>query len=457
MHTSTHLFKTNIMLSDEWNLILGKLSTDGNELINLVANGQYCEIIAKYPQFYESSPLESLPSGKDTDMLALGVAGLNSFCQLGWTGPKLESNVDLQTKPYLDELTCDGEVAYALTPGPLLLLRAKQLFRMAQCKSAKWWLLRSLFIHQRLLENPSATLYAEMLVILDEFTPEQDQELLVRWFVEKGLILSFHHHDRDGAACFQQAADASGLQWQFSGAMGKRTRFQQNSVAQLIVQAKSSTEEPATDGVDDLNVKLSDDVLYDSIKFDDESNKSNLKPLDQSILLALCMHVKKTSPVDGLTVEKMASFVNRVLENANNWMIHTQSLLLRSRFESNKARTVERSALQLQALVDQYALTDSTVQERMLYFYSLMLPAKWEMEVINFECAAGIPMAIEFHFNQCLDFQGAFCSLSRIVRKSCCYINCGFIVRRKLASLQPNPCVVSKLRNILFPRETNSR
>lgn len=70
----------------------------------------------------------------------------------------------------------------------------------------------------------------------------------------------------------------------------------------------------------------------------------------------------------------------RVLENPNNWMVHTMALLLRSRLEGGKSRTVERAALQLQALVDQFPLTDSPVSERMHHFFSIMLPPKWELE-----------------------------------------------------------------------------
>jgi hypothetical protein len=86
--------------------------------------------------------------------------------------------------------------------------------------------------------------------------------------------------------------------------------------------------------------------------------------------------------VDGLTTEEMFPFVSRVLENANNWMVHTTALLLRSRLESSKSRTVERSALQLQALVDQFDLKDEgSIEERLEWFYSLLVPAKWHMEV----------------------------------------------------------------------------
>jgi len=446
------------MLSDEWNLILGK--SGENELIAMVANGEYGRVMSKYPQFYSTEPFEPFESGESLDLLAVGVAGLNSFCQLGWTGPKpdvdLVNLVDLATRPWIDELTQDGEAAYRMTPGPRLLLCAKRVFAASECKSAKWWLLRACFLHQRLLENPSASLYADMLNLMDEIVlptsdahPQLVQELQVRLNVEKGLILSFHHQDKDGALLFKQAAEQSGLQWQFSGALGKRTRFQQNSIAQLVVEAKSATPASETKGQPErLDVKHGDDLLFEAIKFDDESNKTNLKPLDQTILLALCMHVKKTSPVDGLTTEEMASFVNRVLENPNNWMIHTQALLLRSRFESVKARTVERSALQLQALVDQFNLTESTVQERMLYFYSLMLPAKWEMEVCTqLASSSSITLAIECPFQSASRPKERFAPFRDLPRDAAAKAKRWHHSTSQTCLVQPNPCDVSKLHH----------
>ena len=38
-------------------------------------------------------------------------------------------------------------------------------------------------------------------------------------------------------------------------------------------------------------------------------------------------------------MEEMAAFVNRALENPNNWMVHSTALLLRSRLEKEKFRT----------------------------------------------------------------------------------------------------------------------
>ncbi|KAF9458469.1 hypothetical protein BDZ94DRAFT_1270529 [Collybia nuda] len=76
----------------------------------------------------------------------------------------------------------------------------------------------------------------------------------------------------------------------------------------------------------------------------------------------------------------MSPYVSRVISHPRNWSVHTMALLLRSRLESSRTRTVERSTLQLQALIDQMPTSDSTLTERLLYFHSIPMPSKWEME-----------------------------------------------------------------------------
>lgn len=56
------------------------------------------------------------------------------------------------------------------------------------------------------------------------------------------------------------------------------------------------------------------------------------------------------------------------------------ALLLRSRLEATRTRTVERAVLQLQALVDQMPTADSALSERLLYVYDIPLPSKWLLE-----------------------------------------------------------------------------
>lgn len=120
---------------------------------------------------------------------------------------------------------------------------------------------------------------------------------------------------------------------------------------------------------------------------------SDLHPVDQAIILALCLDVSNSNPVDGLTNEEMLPYIERVLALATNWMIHSTSLLERSWLEFERRKTMDRAMLQIQALIDQHTtkltLMQSTyqsvedsapVQDRMRYLYSIVYPAQYELK-----------------------------------------------------------------------------
>lgn len=58
--------------------------------------------------------------------------------------------------------------------------------------------------------------------------------------------------------------------------------------------------------------------------------------------------MKNNNPKHGITNEEMMAYVSRVAEHPSNWMVYSTCLLLKSRLESEKHRTAERAALQIQ-------------------------------------------------------------------------------------------------------------
>ncbi|KAH8830759.1 hypothetical protein DL96DRAFT_1594210 [Flagelloscypha sp. PMI_526] len=314
-----------------------------------------------------------------------------------WTGPSFDASFSdifslsleehdsvihgLNSKA-ISELASGGEPAYHLAQNALLLrlsqLLLGQPFRF--CKTVPWWLLRVTLVHQQVLDEPTAyppDLLGAVrpLVSLVAGNPR----LLACLHIETGLLQHQVAQDKNAAEAFVQAAKATGLEYELSGALGKRTKFQQTEVSQLVLLAQSRLPGPAgeteskehaetatKDSSLPETVLLNDDTLLEKTLFNssqsidssssllrhlDPGKQPPLHPLDQCILLGLCLNVKNTSPSHGLTTEQMAPFVDR----------------------RTRTRTVERSILQLQAL-------HSTLHERLLYFPSLLLPSKWEME-----------------------------------------------------------------------------
>ena len=240
----------------------------------------------------------------------------------------------------------------------------------------------------------------------DSLKQRGDAPLLGRFILERGLIEHHFSQDRNAAEMFVEAARLTGLQYELTGVLGKRTKFQQNALSQLVLLAESRGA-PVDNIADDTKaaipetLALNDDTLLEHTQFTvsssgagalahiDPGYQPTLDPLDQCILLALCLNVRNTSPVHGLTNEQMAPYVTRVLENPRNWSVHTMGLLLRARLEAGRTRTVERSVLQLQALVDQMKTTvkdaakpadSAPASERLAYLFDLVLPSRWQME-----------------------------------------------------------------------------
>lgn len=343
-------------------------------------------------------------------VLVTGIACLNTFVQINWTGPipsftiselfcsqkdeQLEAEIH---KACLQSLSVDSEEVYHLTQQLGLLAVARVLLSNV-CQdtlTGSLWSMRAAFIQQQLLDEHTGTLQAELSMLEDksakaiEDYKESNGALKVRQQLEAGLIHNYYGQDKEALQRMESAQKESGFVWSLTGALGRRTKFQTFDVSQLVVLAESKREEKVDeDAVKPETLDLNDDTILEKINFaENEQNKKesdqrhgNLNIIDQCLLLAFCLNVKNTNPDHGITTEQMVPYVTRVLENANNWMVHTMGLLLRSRLESNKGRTVERSALQLQALVDQIKVEDSKVEERLAYFYDLLLPSKWEME-----------------------------------------------------------------------------
>ncbi|KAK0230176.1 hypothetical protein IW262DRAFT_1453087 [Armillaria fumosa] len=367
----------------------------------------------------------SLPSqsGSDQEILRLtiAVACLHAFIQANWTGPDLDvtpteifvtpsdasfpiSEERLNQKS-ITELAHGGEPAYHLIEVALFLRLAQILleFPFARCKTALWWRLRSQLVHQQVLDEP-VSIPSDTLGPFEELETlyASDPELLGRLHLEQGLLHHLLSQDKLAVEYFVRAGRSTGLEYELTGALGKRTKFQQTELSQLVLLAESHlTGDAPTNTTTETNIAqvpetlpLNDDTLLEQTQFTsshpsqsgsrlhylDPSSQPALHPLDQCILLGLCLNVKNTSPLHGLTTEQMSPYVARVISHPRNWTVHTMALLLRSRLESTRTRTVERSALQLQALVDQMPTADSTLSERLLLFHSILLPSKWDME-----------------------------------------------------------------------------
>ena len=437
------------LLKGRWDSNITGLKSSVSDLANMVVECQFKKVLKSQTagrlfrissgnldgSFQDSLDLSIEQEGhsinEEVERLTLAIACMHAFVQANWTGPDLDlSPLEVLTNASsslteeiihakaISELAYGGEPAYHLAKVPVFLRLSQILlaFPYKYLQSIPWWRLRISLIHQHILDDP-VPLPVDFRVSLEPLSIilTAEPELTGRMFLELGLLEHLFSRDKSAVEYFIKAARSTGLEYELTGALGKRTKFQEIEISQLVLLAESHLDDNLQGAVvsskeyDDSNahgsednvvkavpenLALNDDTLLEQTEFTsskpagsgsrlshiDPSSQPPLHPLDQCILLSLCLNVRNTSPSHGLTTEQMTPYVSRVISHARNWSVHTMALLLRSRLESSRTRTVERSTFQLQALIDQMPTSDSTTSERLLYFHSISLPSRWEME-----------------------------------------------------------------------------
>lgn len=413
------------------------------------------------------------------NLVIVGVAALNAFLQSNVTGPPLhwpvaptlfprhicdESKIlESSRRKLLASLTVDGEAIYSLTPHVELFVLAKRILNQEKLVLDHgpylWERLRVNFWHQRMLNDVSASLQQSIyndLEAVSQSISSQGLGVRARYFLERAAIQMYFGFDVQAREDLAAAARETQFEFALTGRLGKRTKFQQDELSQLVVLARSApriadekrssrdealddrgTPESQKGGTSStvkkpLNLNLDNDTLLEAISFSkvpssstrdnvditdslssiDPANQPLLQPLDSIILLATASSITNTSPQDGLTREETLPYATRVLQGEGiNWQIYTQALLVRSRIEGYRSRTVERGVLQLQAVVDQViaettpsegsaqasdtardktasttflpkpkASESASASERLLYIHQLAPPTRWKLE-----------------------------------------------------------------------------
>jgi tetratricopeptide (TPR) repeat protein len=442
----------------------------------------------------DDATVDGKPGPKTSFFILLGIAGVLAFSQSNITGPPLSfrprellfpdgSKTSIQGQ-LTQSLSADGISPYRLIPNSELFCLSKAIFYCPEMELAaplaSWMRLRTAFLHQRLLSEISPLIEADIfrvaavvqLLVIDPQTCPAD--LRACFLLEKAMVYLHHGRDAEARQFLVEASQARGFEYALTGRLGKKTKYQSKDTSQLVVLARSSGQSDHGSSADakdrPTNLDLNDDTLLESISFTkadvqdenslppslrtiDPEHQPQLQPLDSIILLTTAAAITNTSPADGITREETLPYATRVLEGVEtNWQIYTQALLVRSRIEGYRSRTVERSLLQLQALVDQVIVElkesassdhetqpttflprpspkdSATEDQRLQYIFQLDAPTRWELEA---ELAArwvnlgGLASALEIYERLEMWAEVALCLAStdkedkarRVVRK----------------------------------------
>lgn len=362
---------------------------------------------------------------KQLVIFGLGVSCLQLYMQNNWVGPPSCTDPHsllpsccqslLQDDLIHKQLCVDTDGVYQLSHHPLYLLLSKLLLIscrefLGDLQSLELWQMRTLKAQQALIDERSSSLKSEMLDLVTSLKSKTmfsgatrcGSRIAVEFHLEAGHLLYFYYESGMAQDHFDTAVKLSGLNIHLTGILGRRTRFQQKDISQLVLQVTAAIESEKSDVMADCNVeectpvKVDQDLLPKNVRLDDEAVLESINvtepgeltsmPLtatQQALLLALCHHYRKSHESDGqagIVHEELMAYVSRVLAEPRSWSVQTAALLLRSRWEKDSARRMQRSLSQLEEIVNQFARRNVPASVRISHVHCVPLPPRWTTE-----------------------------------------------------------------------------
>ncbi|KAM4600061.1 tetratricopeptide repeat protein 27 isoform 1-T1 [Fundulus diaphanus] len=354
---------------------------------------------------------------RELTVMAITVSCLHLFAQSNWTGPPVSFNMcDLLRSALLSSqnsqllmdaihssLLLDGESVYSLVVNPFLLLLARVILtkcsaKMESLQLLPWWTLRYVNLHQQILEARSPELLSLAQCSMDKVLKCQSvlssqSSLAIQFHLECAYISLTYYEYQGAKEHINRAKELSGLHINMTGALGKRTRYQEKFLAQLILEVKRQEDE-ADEGVGETSptptpkaslpkdYDLDDDTVLDKISLaePDQYQLPDLSAEEQALILGICTDFQKNNPVHKLTEEELLAFTSCILSQPKFWSVEVTALCLRTKLEKGKSRCVERAMMQTQAIVDHFEDKSCPVSERLKVFYCCQVPPKWAVQ-----------------------------------------------------------------------------
>lgn len=234
------------------------------------------------------------------------------------------------------------------------------------------WRGRCAFLYQQILTHPVQKLKD---LVLESYANVNHSALTL---VEYSRCLLYYSQYEQAESVLVDAEVKTGIQYGLTGKLGVRTKFQKFKTAQLVLEVTSKIEDQKSVPAP-ASVPLEEDCpLHETPKLD-EVTREIVSIEDQILLIAWVNLFFKTRPSEELQAEVISSYLDKILNKSLDWLVYSQALLYRSKNQFVNVKFKERSALQINTLVEQY--TDKTPEDRIKYFFPVGYPLRHWLKV----------------------------------------------------------------------------
>uniref|UniRef100_A0A0N4ZUS5 TPR_REGION domain-containing protein n=1 Tax=Parastrongyloides trichosuri TaxID=131310 RepID=A0A0N4ZUS5_PARTI len=366
--------------------------------------------------------------GMEDDLLYLGKSCIDGYLAMNYAGHQtLLTNLtnelsncsflfNEQVKSVIEKkLSFNLNKPYSNARGIVLLYIAKIAYDSIKTLKKDLTFLHSkyqlLFLWVSLLEEPELSLKEDADDIFDDIQGvlsklcsggNDSMSAELKSTVIAILLCSFYFNMKfynytESEKVLKRAMELCCFNIEFDGALGKRTKFQQNYIAQLV--ANSNLDEKTFDdsyywtkNISDLpiDVSLNDDTILETINFEKKREEKELSPLQCASIMAFAYYERRTQFRDELMNEKLNALYNKVLCSKNSWAISCTVLMERSLLEKKSSRRVERACSQAEVIaklmdgVDD-KMNDDDKMDRVKAVIVSGMPPFWKIKISHAE------------------------------------------------------------------------
>lgn len=354
---------------------------------------------------------------KRNEIFKFGLGCFFRFIQCNFTGPDLPESLDTLIKKedgfqhqVLKLLAVNNEDLNPNVKYPVLLLISKIVFEKCLVSNIvnSLWNWRYILIHQSVLDELSPLLLSsadQLYKQIETFHLTGYEE--AKFNIEFAQLYLQFRNVTKAKEHISTADKILGIQYNLIGVLGKRTKHQENDIAQLTLKISLHDNEnilrpPVHDFDLPLNVELKDDVRLNKIKF---SDNLDLSPFDfpnteQKLFLTRAQKMLIAKPQDDLQAEELEPFISLILSQKNTWAVRMATLLFRCKLEIKFRRTVERTMAQLEEIINAYQKPTPHPLSRIADVFGTGLSPLWKVQAQFADallCMGFAKMAVEIY------------------------------------------------------------
>ena len=370
--------------------------------ITFAMTGNYGEL----SKLYDNIEMKDIPTAQidDIDKMILGVTLLNGFVKMNFVGP-FDLPIDETSKKDVEYLTIDAEKVNKHTVNSHWLHSSAKILGVLKDKNIpliKAFVGRQALIHQRMLENPSESLfmriYENYKYTIESLEKEESEikgilhetlrdRLHGKLSCELALGLWMSQQYRGYSEQLNKITQSHKIFIELSGQMGKRTKYQEKETAQLFVKVdrkpnplseikrQECEKELRETELDDLSDMLS------QVSYSGDIGYTPLSTYDEAFVLLSCMNRYRKNCKSELILEEVIPYCNRVLRDRIDFSTFLMTVLLKSRYESTVKHYLWRSVNQADEIVKYIEKKENEIgsSERLESAFMVALPNIYQL------------------------------------------------------------------------------